>query len=57
MINLLASLTTDLADVTNDDNFYRVLCSNVQITSIESSLIGHICLHKIASIDPQILAA
>jgi hypothetical protein len=57
VINLLSSLTTDQADVTNDENFYDVLASHVQISSIETSLNGHICLRKSAPIDPQTLAA
>ena len=57
VIDLLSSLTTDQADVTDDKNLYDVLASHVQILSIESSLNGHICLHKIAPIDPQTLAA
>ncbi len=35
--NSLSSLTADYADVTDDDNFYRVLSSMVQILSTESS--------------------
>ncbi len=50
VINLLSSLTTDQA--ADDDNFYNVLASHVQISSIESSLNGHICLHKTAPIYP-----
>ncbi len=57
VINLLSSLTTDQADVTDDKNFYDVLASHVQISSIEISLNGHICLPKTAPIDPQTLAA
>jgi hypothetical protein len=57
VINLLSSLTTDQADVTDDENFYDVLASHVQISSIETSLNGHIRLHKTAPIDPQTLAA
>ncbi len=62
VINSLSSLTADHADVTDDDNFYQVLSSMVQILSTESSpnelsLNGHICLRKIAPIDPQTLAA
>ncbi len=56
VINSYSSLTTDQADVTDDENFY-VLASHVQISSIETSLNGHICLRKTAPIDPQILAA
>ncbi len=43
--------------VTNDNNFYSVLASYVQISSIETSLNGHICLRKTATIDPQTLDA
>jgi hypothetical protein len=62
VINSLSSLTADHADVTDNDNFYQVLSSMVQISSTESSpnelsLNGHICLRKIAPIDPQTLAA
>ncbi len=56
VINLLSSLTTDQADITDDENFYDVLASHVQISSIETSLNGHICLRKTALIDPQTLA-
>ncbi len=61
VINSLSSLAADYADVTDDDNFYRVLSSMVQISSTESSpndlsLNGHIHLCKIAPIDPQTLA-
>jgi hypothetical protein len=57
VINLLSSLTTDQADVTDDDNFYDVLASHVQISSIKTSLNGHSCSHKTAPIDPQTLVA
>ncbi len=57
VINLLSSLTTDQADVTDDENFYDVLASHVQISSTETSLNGHICLRKTASNNPQTLAA
>ncbi len=56
-INLLSSLTTDQADITNDKNFYDVLASHIQISSIETSLNGHIRLRKTVPIDPQTLAA
>jgi hypothetical protein len=56
-INLLSSLATNHADVTDDDNVYHVLASHVQISSIETSLNGHICSCKTASIDPLTLAA
>jgi hypothetical protein len=57
VIDPLSSLTTDQADVTDDNNLYDVLASHVQILSIESSLNGHICSRNIAPIDPQTLAA
>jgi hypothetical protein len=57
VINLLSSLTTDQADVTDDNNFYHVLASHVQISSIETSLNGQIHLCKKVPIDPQTLAA
>jgi hypothetical protein len=61
VINSLSSLTADYANLTDDNNFYRVLSSMVQISSTESSsnelsLSGHIRLRKIALIDPQTLA-
>jgi hypothetical protein len=56
VINLLSSLTTDQADVTDDENFYDVLASHVQISSNETSLNGHICSCKTMPIDPQTLA-
>ncbi len=56
------SLTADHVDVTDNDNFYWVLSSMVQLSSTDSSpnelsLNGHIPPHKIALVDPQILAA
>ncbi len=57
VINLLSSLTTDQADVTDYKNFYDVLASHVQISSIETSLNGHICSCKTMPIDSQTLAA
>ncbi len=54
--NLLSSLTTDQADVPDDKNIYDVLASHVQISSIETSLNGHIPLCKTAPIEPQTLA-
>ena len=55
-INLLSSLTTDLVDVNDDENFHQVLTSKVMISSVKTSLNGHIRLCKIAPIDPQALA-
>ncbi len=57
VINLLSSLTTDQADVTDGENFHDVLASHVQIPSIETSLNGHIHSCKSVPIDPQTLAA
>ncbi len=57
VINLLSSLITDQADVTDNNNFYNFLASYVQISSIESSLNGHIHSCKTAPIDPQTFAA
>ncbi len=57
VIDPFSSLTTDQAGVTDDENLYDVLASHVQILSIESSRNRHICLRKIAPIDPQTLAA
>jgi len=53
----LSPLTTDQADVADDENLYDVLASHVQISSIESSLNGQICSRNTAPIDPQTLAA
>jgi hypothetical protein len=57
VINLFSPLTTDQADVTDNNNFYNILASHVQISSIETSLNGHIHLRKTVPIDPQTLAA
>jgi hypothetical protein len=56
VINLLSFLTNDHADITDYNNFYHVLASHVQISSIETRLNGHICSRKIGPIDPQTLA-
>ncbi len=53
VIDPLSSLTIDQADVTDNKNLYDVLASHVQILSIESSLNGHICSRKIASVNPR----
>ncbi len=57
VIDPLSSLTTDQADITDNENLYDVLASHVQILSIESSLNGHIHSCKIALIDLKTLAA
>jgi hypothetical protein len=56
VINALSSLTTDLANTTDDDNLYLVSILNVQILSVETSLNRHICLLKTTPINPQTIA-
>jgi len=56
-INSLSSLTTDLIDVTDDENVHQVLTLKVMILSVETSLNGHIRSRNIASIDLQTLVA
>ena len=41
-INSLSSLTTDLVDVTDDENSHQVLTSKVMISSVETNPNGHI---------------
>ena len=55
-INSLSLLTTDLVDVMDDKIFHQVLTSKVKISSVKTSLNGHIRLRNIAPIDPQTLA-
>jgi hypothetical protein len=40
--NELQSLTTDLADLTHDCNFHQVLTAHVFVSSVHSSLSGHV---------------
>jgi hypothetical protein len=56
ILNELQSLTTDLADLTHDCNFHQVLTAHVFVSSIDSSLSGHVGLHKSAPIDFMTLA-
>jgi len=56
-IKSLSSLSSDLVDVTDDENFHQVLTSKVMISSVETSLNGHIRSCNVAPIDPQTLAA
>ncbi len=56
IINELQSLTTDLADLTHDCNFHQVLTAHVVVSSINSSLSGHVRLCKSAPIDFMTLA-
>jgi hypothetical protein len=51
ILNELQSLTTDLADLTHDCNFHQVLTAHVVMSSIDSSLSGHVRLRKTAPID------
>ncbi len=56
ILNELQSLTTDLADLTHDCNFHQVLTAHVVVSSVDSSLSGHMRLHKSVPIDFMILA-
>ncbi len=56
ILNELQSLTTDLADLTHDCNFHQVLTAHVVMSSIDSSLSGHVRSHKSAPIDFMTLA-
>ncbi len=51
ILNELQSLTTDLVDLTHDCNFHQVLTAHVIVSSINSSLSGHVRLRKTAQID------
>ncbi len=51
ILNELQSLTTDLADLMHDCNFHQVLTSHVVMSSINTSLSGHVQLCKTAPID------
>jgi hypothetical protein len=42
ILNELQSLTTDLADLMHDCNFHQVLTAHVVVSSIDSSLSGHV---------------
>ena len=57
VINSLSSLTTDLMDVTDDDNFHTALSSTVQILSVATSLNGHVRTRKTTHIDHMTLAS
>ncbi len=56
IINELQSLTTDLADIMHDCNFHQVLTSHVVVSSVNTSLSGHVRLHKAVPIDFMTLA-
>ncbi len=51
ILNEFQSLTTDLADLTHDCNFHQVLAAHVLVSSVNSSLSGHVRLRKTASIE------
>jgi hypothetical protein len=51
ILNELRSLTTDLADLTHECNFHQVLTAHVIVSSVDSSLSGHVRLRKVAPID------
>ena len=57
IINALHSLTVDAVDITHDCNFHHVLKSNVVISSLDTSLNGHMRSRKTAPIDSLTLAA
>ncbi len=52
----LKSLTTDLAGLTHDCNFHQVLTAHVVVSSVNSSLSGHVQLRETAPIDFMTLA-
>ena len=56
-INSLVTLTQPAADVTRDDNFSRVLASNVMISSVDTSLTGHLRTRAHKPLDFRTLAA
>ena len=56
ILNELQSLTTDLADLTHDCNFHQVLTAHVIVSSVNSSLSGHVRSRKSAPIDFTTLA-
>jgi hypothetical protein len=56
ILNELQSLTTDLADLMHDCNFHQVLTSHVIVSSVDTSLSGHVQSRKAAPIDFMTLA-
>jgi hypothetical protein len=56
ILNELQSLITDLADLTHDCNFHQVLTAHGVVSSVNSSLSGHMRLRKSAPIDFMTLA-
>ncbi len=55
--NELQLLTTDLADMMHDCNFHQVLTSQVVVSSVNTSLSGHVQSRKVAWIDFMTLVA
>ncbi len=56
ILNELQSLITDLADLMHDCNFHQVLTAHVAVSSVDSSLSGHVQLRKTVPIDFMSLA-
>ncbi len=52
----LQSLTTDLADLTHGCNFHQVLTAHIVVSSVNSSLSGHVRSSKTVPIDFMTLA-
>jgi hypothetical protein len=57
IINALQSLTTDLADVTQDGNIHQVLTSHIVISTVDASLTGNVRTCKTAPINFKTIAA
>ncbi len=57
IVNELQLLTTDLADMTHNCNFHRVLTSHIIVSSVNASLSGHMHSRKAAPIDFMTLVA
>jgi hypothetical protein len=57
IVNELQLLTTDLADMMHDCSFHQVLTLHVVVSSVNTSLSGHVRLRKAAPIDFMTLAA
>ncbi len=57
VINALSLLITDVADITDNDNFHVVLNSQVHISSVETSSNGHFMTQQKRPIDHMTLAS
>ena len=57
VVSALTSPTTDLVDILHDRNFHQVLLNHVHISSMDTSLNGHIRTRKTAPIDHLTLAS